>query len=109
VLYLPEDPRYRMRLVCLREDYLLSTKSSAALKTAETSTDYIEPCKLCLSIKSCGVPTPTAIPTGDQERGVGPSRSPRVEERWYFEPARDMGIAQSVCSSAMGGTDPMRY
>ena len=28
-----------IRLVCLREDDLLSTKASAALKTAETSTD----------------------------------------------------------------------
>jgi hypothetical protein len=41
VLYtLPEDARYRIRLVCFREDYLLSTNASAALKTAETSTRF---------------------------------------------------------------------
>jgi hypothetical protein len=39
VLYtLPEDPRYRIRLVCLRENDLLSSKASAALKTADIST-----------------------------------------------------------------------
>ena len=43
---LPEDPRYRIRLACLREDYLLSTKASAALKTAETSTQRAYVCLL---------------------------------------------------------------
>jgi hypothetical protein len=36
---LPEDPRYHTRLVCLREDGMVSIKASAALKTAETSTE----------------------------------------------------------------------
>jgi hypothetical protein len=51
VLYtLPEDPRYRIRLVCLREDDLLSSKASVALKTAETSTHPLS-CKMALGIR----------------------------------------------------------